>query len=294
MVPQHSLLSCANGFGAQRKQVDTAMVALRQIYPQQNWIRILKYLPVPELKTRDGLRLVIVKGTPSPWGQAAKAMIEYKGLSYTAGLQIPRVENVELLQWAGTNSGPVVAWNDEKPINNWLAILNLLERLEPDRSLLPADRALRSDVIGLGNEICGELGLGWNRRLSLYRPAISSGAAPQAVVSMGQKYGYNDDDVSLAVARQIAGLELLAQRLDRQHAQGSEYLVGDSLTAVDFYWAAFSTIFILPPADWVPLGVDRRPMFATIEPEVAAAIAPSLIAHRDRILQQHFKLPMEF
>jgi hypothetical protein len=39
---------------------------------------------------------------------------------------------------------------------------------------------------------------------------------------------------------------------------------------------------------------DRVPMFETIEPEESAAVAPSLIAHRDRVLQQHFRFPVEF
>lgn len=254
----------------------------------------MNFLSIAELRTQQGLRLVIVQGAPSPWGQAAKAMIEYKGLSYVAGLQIPRADNEELMAWAGTNSGPVIAWNEDKPINNWLDILNLLERLAPDRALLPTERALRAEVVGLGNEICGELGLGWNRRLSLYRPALSSTEAPAATARIAQKYGYNDDDVSQTVSRQVAALELLAQRLEAQQSRGSDFLVGDSLTAVDFYWAAFSTIYVLPPAEQVPIEEARRPMFESIEPEVSAALVPSLLAHRDRMLQQHFKLPMEF
>ncbi|MFT5176092.1 MAG: hypothetical protein ACI8W7_004286 [Gammaproteobacteria bacterium] len=169
----------------------------------------MNFLPIAELRTQPGLRIVIVQGAPSPWGQAAKAMIEFKGLPYVAGLQIPRTDNEELVAWAGTNSGPVVAWNEDKPIDSWLDILNLLERLEPKRSLLPTSRAQRADAIGLANEICGELGLGWNRRLSLYQPAISGGQAPQALLNMGGKYGYHDADVVQIMARQIAGLELL-------------------------------------------------------------------------------------
>ena len=32
------------------------------------------------LKDAAGLRMFLVAGTPSPWGQAAKAMVEYKGI----------------------------------------------------------------------------------------------------------------------------------------------------------------------------------------------------------------------
>jgi glutathione S-transferase len=198
------------------------------------------------------------------------------------------------MAWAGTNSGPVVAWNDDPPINSWLDIVNLLERLAPEHPLLPADCEQRIEVVGLSNEICGELGLGWNRRLSLYQPAISAGQAAQALITMGQKYRYNDADVARTAERQIATLQLLAQHLASQHARGSDYFVGDSVSAVDFYWAAFSTIYILPPAQQVPIEEDRRPMFEYVEPAVKAALVPALMAHRDRMLQQHFKLPMEF
>ena len=130
--------------------------------------------------------------------------------------------------------------------------------------------------------------------MSLYQPAISGGQAPQAVLNMGRKYGYNDADVAQTVARQVATLELLARRLAQQQARGSDYFIGDTLSAVDFYWAAFSMIYILPPARQVPIEEDRRPMFEYLEPAVRAALDPALMAHRDRILQQHFKLPMEF
>jgi len=60
---------------------------------------------------------------PSAWGQAAKAMMEYKGRTFTVGPQQPFDQNPELLAWSGVNSGPVVAWNDEKPINRWDDIL---------------------------------------------------------------------------------------------------------------------------------------------------------------------------
>ena len=39
---------------------------------------------------------------------------------------------------SGQNSAPVVAWRNEKPINRWLDILLLAERLAPQPSLLPA------------------------------------------------------------------------------------------------------------------------------------------------------------
>lgn len=256
---------------------------------------MMKFLSIGELIRRDGLRLVLVQGAPSPWGQAVKAMMEYKGLDFVCGPQVPGAENAELVAWAGVNSGPVVAWNDHRPLNRWNDILFLLERLAPQRPLLPDAPAERVLSLGLAHEICGELGLGWNRRLSLFKPAMQSGQAPAPVASMSRKYGYNEADVGAAVARQVAMLAHLDATLAAQHARGSEFLVGTRLSAVDFYWAAFCCIFATLPEAQCPMAAGTRAMFeGTLEPEVRAALSPALLAHRDRIMAAHFKLPMEF
>ena len=52
---------------------------------------------------------------------------------------IPGDTNDDLVAWGGINSGPVVAWNDEAPINRWNDILFLLERVAPQEPLLPDD-----------------------------------------------------------------------------------------------------------------------------------------------------------
>ena len=254
----------------------------------------MKFLSVAEVIKRSGLRLVLVQGAPSPWGQAVKAMMEYKGLEFVVAPQIPGAENADLVAWAGVNSGPVVAWNDGRPLNRWNDILFLLERLAPQRPLVPDAPAERVQLLGLSHELCGELGLGWNRRLSLFKPAIQSGQAPSGITAMSRKYGYNESDVAATNQRQIEMLKLLSSILDSQRAKGSAYFVGSALTAVDFYWAAFSVIMDILPDAQCPVAAGARSMFENIESSVKAAISPQLLEHRDRILRAHFKLPMEF
>jgi glutathione S-transferase len=254
----------------------------------------MQYTTVQDLIDRDGLRIVLVQGVPSPWGQAAKAMMEHKGLAYAAAPLLAGDTNDDVVAWSGVNSGPVVAWNDEAPINRWNDILFLLERLAPQKSLVPEDPAERVQVIGLSHEICGELGLGWNRRLSLFKPMMESGQPPEGVTRMGKKYRYNESDVAAAVERQVATLNMLAAELEAQDKKGSAYFVGDRLTAVDFYWAAFCNIFDILPLEKCPTAEGFRPMFELIEPAVKAALDPGLLAHRDRVMEAHFKLPMEF
>ncbi len=88
---------------------------------------MLNYLPLADLIAHPGLRLVLVQGFPSPWGQAAKAIFEFKGLDYVVAAQQAGGTNDELLAWAGVSNAPVVAWQDERPLHRWVDILMLAE-----------------------------------------------------------------------------------------------------------------------------------------------------------------------
>ena len=144
--------------------------------------------------------------------------------------------------------------------------------------------------MGLGYSICGQLGFGWNRRLDGVHARAQSGLA---VGWLGEKYGYNETDGALAASRAIEFLDYLTGVLKAQAERGSSYIVGGSLSAVDFYWAAFSNLVVIQPPEECPLDPAIRPMFESVTPAVAAAVDPILIEHRDRVMQSYFKLPME-
>ena len=253
----------------------------------------MEFIDIEELIRLPGLRLVIVRKTQSPWSQAAKAMIEYKGLDYAIGGQEIGGDNEALVKWSHQNSGPVVAWNEEAPRSNWLDILRLLDRVAPDKPLLPTNAADRAKMIGLSHEICGELGVGWNIRLRLFKPAMDSGEPPEPVQRMCVKYRYNDTDVELANERLVAALNLLGSELKVQLDRGHAYFLGDTVTALDFYWAAFCNIAILPRDEWIPLSPERRSMFGALDPAVDEALTASLRAHRDHMMEMYFRIPME-
>ena len=246
----------------------------------------MQYVSIEEAIAADGLRLVLVQGMPSPWGQAAKAMMEYKGLAFTAVPQQPGRENAELVAWSGVNSAPVVAWNNEAPLNRWNDILFLLERLAPEKPLVSEGLAERTAFFGWAHEICGELGFGWNRHLDV----ISPGEPPRG---LGKKYGYNEHDGALGAQRSIDFMAHLTRTLEQQAARGSEFIVGPSVTAVDFYWAAFSNLAALQGPEECPLDPAVRLGFENVGAEVAVAVHPILIRHRDRIMQGYFKIPMQ-
>lgn len=182
----------------------------------------------------------------------------------------------------------MVAWNDDPPINRWDDILLLLERLAPEKRLVPENPKERIQVFGIGHEICGELGFGWNRRLDLMRPEDGS-----EVSAFGKKYGYRDADAAVANARVIALMAELTAMLKVQKERGSEFLIGQSVTAADFYWAAFSNFVAIQPHEDCPINPAARPMFENTPAEITAAIDPILIAHRDRIMHTYYKLPLE-
>ena len=92
----------------------------------------------------------------------------------------PGEPNEDIVAWGGEASAPIVAWAKEKPIHRWIDILYLAERLAPKPSLIPTDATQRALMIGLSHEICGEMGIGWNRRLQLFAPAYAPAARRRA------------------------------------------------------------------------------------------------------------------
>jgi len=250
----------------------------------------MEYHDIDDVIQAQGLRLILLRGFPSPWGQAAKAMMEFKHLSYRVGALVSRGENAAVVAWAGINSAPVVAWNKEAPVNRWDDILLLLERLAPGAPLVPAELTQKVQFYGLAHAMCAPGGFGWNRRLDMIHGSVTAGAEPGP---FGTKYGYSPEDGARAGARSIEFMKLLAQQLKRQADSGSPFIVGDQVTAVDFYWAAFSNLVAIQPPEVCPLDASIRPMFEAVAPAVAEAVDPVLLAHRDHIMDTYFKVPME-
>lgn len=254
----------------------------------------MDYVGLDEAIHATGLRLVVVKGLPSPWSQAAKTFFELKNLPFSVAPQLPGEANPELVAWSGQASAPVVAWQDEPPRHHWLDILFLAERLNPEPALIPAQAALRARVIGLSHEICGELGLGWCRRLMMFKPAMESGAPPESITRMAERHRYSAAEAEAAPARVADILGCLADQLRSQRGHGSRFLVGDTVSALDIYWAAFANLIDPLPDALCPIPADWRPAFVNHDPVVAEALDKVLLEHRDFICEEYFHLPMEF
>jgi glutathione S-transferase len=251
-----------------------------------------EYVGVEEARKRNGLRMVVVGGVPSPWGEAAKGILHIKGIEWAAVRLV--YDSEPLREWAGQRSGPVAIYDDERPRSGWAEILLLAERLAPVPSLLPADPAERALVFGISHEICGEAGLGWSRRLQLIHAGMQRlGGFPEQVAKyLGRKYGYRPETAVTASPRVAALLGMLGARLKAQHEKGSRYHVGDSLTAVDIYSATFMALFEPLPHEQCQMAANMRAAFATRDAQTEAALDPILFKHRDMMYAEYLELPL--
>jgi len=255
------------------------------------------YLDPAEARKRPGLKLALTIGVPGPWSEAAKSVFFVKKIEYLRVRQVGGEPNEELRAWTGETNAPQAILDDEPVRTGWAEILLLAERLAPEPALLPADPHERALVFGLSHEICGEDGLGWTRRLQLLAPMMrmeDDGANPLFAIGrrLAHRYGYREADVGRANARLADILRLFSERLAAQRKAGSDYLVGETLTAVDIYWATFAAMLKPLPAELCPMPEALRTQYGHLSPETEDQLDPALLEHRDLVYERHLELPM--
>lgn len=253
-----------------------------------------EYTSVDEAQQRPGLRMVVIGGIPSPWGEAAKGLFHLKGLDWAA-VRLDYTSDA-MKQWTGgRRDGPVAFYNDEAPRHAWDQILLLAERLAPQPALLPSDPADRALAMGLAHEICGEGGLGWTRRLQLIDAGLSGtgGFMPKAAAYLAKKYGHRPDEALGYGPRVVALLGMLTACLRAQHAAGQRCFLGHRVSAVDVYSATFMALFKPLPQDQCAMDPATRAAFETLDETTARALSPELLAHRDWMYDKHLGLPLQ-
>jgi glutathione S-transferase len=251
-----------------------------------------QYVEVDEAIKRGGLRMVVVSGIPSPWGEAAKGILHIKGIDWVA-VRLA-YDNEALKDWAGQRSGPVAMYEQERPRSGWAEILLLAERLAPTPSLLPADPAERALVLGLAHEICGEAGLGWSRRLQMIHAGLhnAGGFSERVAKYLGKKYSYSPEAGAASTARVASLLGMLSARLKAQRKAGSSYYVGNTLTAADVYAATMVAMFRPFPSEQCNMDPATRVAFELRDSVTDAALDPILFEHRDMMYAKHLELPL--
>lgn len=276
---------------------------------EMNDIKI-NYIPIREARAMSGLRIVLgAFPIPGPWHEACKGIFHVKGLDYTpvrssnegdSDLNIGMGDSQsELIAWTAQSSAPVVAWNDERPRALWNDQLYLAERLAPEPRLIPEDAESRVRMFGLANELMGENGLCYSKRHTMVAAplaTLATGSPERAFWEfLGSKYGYNERAAATANRRIEEVVRLLGAQLAAQKAQGRRYLIGDSLSALDIYWATSCGILDPLPEDLCPMWTGfRGNAYGNSDPAIAKALNPDLLAHRDFIYREHLQLPIVF
>lgn len=256
------------------------------------------WLSIEEGEPLGGLRVLLYRGLPSPWSQAAIAMFKLRNVSYTPVTKSDSDDDQAIFRWTGQDSYPAAVFNDEPACTSWSEILFLVERLGSGPSLLPQDPFERALNLGLCHEVFGQMGFCWSRRLMLFSGILSSPnthPGTRAFVEvLAKKYRYNETDAAAAGLRVADILRVLSQQLADQRARGSEYFIGDTLSALDIIWAV-STLFLQPLSQEdcaLPEGLRRS--YELSAEDIGMEIDSALIAHRDRIYRQHLALPVVF
>ncbi len=257
----------------------------------------MEYISVEQARNMSGLRIVLSPGVPGPWSESAKGICHVKKLAYVPARQEIGGENRALQEWSAQATAPVVAWNDERPRSTWIEQLFLFERLAPEPPLIPASIEDRMLMFGYTNELCGENGFGWSKRLMLVHPTLTNPTASEQSRAfstyIGDKYGYDPAKAEAAPARCAEILRTLGNRLEQQRVRGSKFFIGQQLSALDIYWAAFAALIQPLPQELCPMPQAFRKMYTNTDPVIQAAVSPLLMEHRDFIYHTYLQLPVD-
>ncbi len=252
----------------------------------------VNYVGLEQARQADGLRMVVVGGIPSPWGEAAKGILKIKGLDWLA-VRLDQRDDV-MAAWTGCRNAPVLMLNGEAPRSDWQEILLLAERLSPEPALLPAEDPHRTEVLTLCAEICGVNGLGWFRRLDAVHRGLQEleGFPPPVASYLGKKYGYDAANAGQYVPETVRLLNKLSKRLQEQQQHGSRFYYGEQLSAVDIYAACFMALFRPLAEEVCPMPAPIRSAFSALDERILAALDERLLEHRDFIYQNYLELPL--
>ncbi len=241
----------------------------------------------------EGVRITFIPGIQALYAEALKNICFVKEIPIIRVLhplmgvdeKTGEDRQKRLYELTSQSSLPTMFVNDERPRNVWIEQLALAERIGSANSpaLIPADFEQRVEVFGLCSVVLGEDGLVWNMRIMNDGP-------------LGRKYGYTDAASLTAPAKIAEVTGLIDRRLEKQAEHGSRYLVGETLTAADIYWATMSMSITAVPPEIMPLTEQNQGMlkfFAANSkiPIIAEVLSHRIEAHQRHILQAYCETP---
>ena len=258
----------------------------------------MDYKTVEQARAMDGLRLALTAGVPGPWSEAAKGCFFVRQVDYIPVMQEGGGDNQELVAWTGHRNAPTAMYNAEPARVTPLDMINLAQRLGSGPSLVPTDIDERITMFGLLNELAGENGFAWTARILMFKGMVDN-LGEEAMLNnpMLRDYHYNADDAAPAPGKLIAILQRLSRQLQGQQEQGSRYLVGKQLSALDIYWSCFSQMLAPLPQEVNPMPDYLRKVWgvtATAVAEAGYTIDPALLEHRDYIFPNYLQWPLDF
>jgi glutathione S-transferase len=249
----------------------------------------IEFVPLEKAARMKGVRVTFLPGVPALFSECLKNFLDAKKVPYTRALHPAFGKDQSFLyKLTSQTSLPTMLHDDERPRNSWIEQVVLADKLGGPPSLIPEKLDERVLLFGLMNELLGEDGLMWRKRLLF-------GASP-----FTEKYGHSDQAATEAPARIAEVVGSFAARIDAQRAAGSRYLLGKSLTALDIYFATVTYMICPPGEDMLPRTKQNRGLlqgFAANPPEVQAIVdgegGRAIREYRDYILQTHCVMPAQ-
>lgn len=235
----------------------------------------------------SGVRVTFIPGLPALFTECLKNMLDAKGVPYTRALHpmMGKGDNQEFLyKLTSQKSLPTMLYNDERPRNSWVEQVVLADKLGKGPSLIPTNPHQRILMFGMMNELLAEDGIIWRKRLLFGKSAFT------------EKYGWSEGAVEEGPQAMAASLTVFIEMIQEQKAEGSCYIIGKSLTALDIYFATATYMFVPPGPEIIPRTKENKGLlmgFSVNPPEVQALLdaSPWLIEYRDNILKTHCITP---
>ena len=244
-----------------------------------------------EMKT--GTRVTFIPGVQALYAEALKNICFVKkiplirvlhpmmGLDKETGLD----RQSQLYDLTSQTSLPTMLHDEERPRNVWIEQLALAEEVgEADSpSLIPDNLELRIQMFGVCAVVLAEGGLVWNARILNDSP-------------LARKYGYSEQASASALSKIAEIICLIDRRLEAQAKLDSPYLVGNTLTAADIYWATMCMIILPASPEIMSRTEQNKGMLMWFEtnsktPEIANELTKRIESHHRHILTTFCETP---
>ena len=254
----------------------------------------LEFIPLEEAaRMTTGTRVTFIPGLQALWAEALKNICYVKKIPVIRVLhpfmgvdkETGKDRQEKLYELTSQTSLPTMFYNDERPRSNWTEQLALAERTGASDSpaLIPGDFRQRVEMFGLCAIVLAEDGLIWNMRILADGP-------------LGRKYGYSAEASAQAPDKMAEIMRVIDAQLQVQIERGSEYLVGDAVSAADIYWATMSTAVIPAPPEIMPRTKQNEGLLANVAAvsqilQLKSALTDRLEKQRDYILTTYCETP---